>query len=261
MRIQYWITAALAAAVITAVSAAPAGAAPAGVAGSVSGGSTDEAAFLAIVTPEQPAAIQASFTVPTVRCTSSPSVMDATVHVFALPGGNNGAAGLGGRLAGPGPARTPGLITVAASVVATCSGGSASYQAQALGMPLAMTVSPGDKVLLSGSFDGTTSPQRQAAAVDDITTGTAMSRTRTDKAGFQPVSAFAGVQRAGRMQVADFGAVHWSGVRVNDAPIGSAVELFGFNLIRSIAHPRVLIRTSMLPPSGESFTNTWVAAS
>ena len=270
MRIQYWIMAVLAAALTTAMTSVPASAAatsagPGGTAGptstpgGVSGGSTNEATFLAIVVPEKLADIRAKFTVPTVQCTSSPSVMKATAQVFALPGPDH-AASQGGRLAGTGAARTQQLITVAASVVATCTGGSPSYQAQAFGTPLAMTVSPGDTVRLSASFDPTTTPQQQSATVDDITTGTAVTRTRTDKGGFAPISSFAGVQRAKRMPVPDFGAITWSRVRVNGAPIGSAAELFGFNLIRSIAHPQVLIQTSMLSPSGDSYTTTWVAA-
>ena len=122
-----------------------------------------------------------------------------------------------------------------------------------------MTVSPGDKVLLTASFDPST--QQRAATVDDLTTGVALTQTSQDKGGFQPLTDFAGVQRVKRDPVPDFGTIHWSGVRINGTPISSASFLIRFNLISSIAQPRLLIRTSPLSRADDAFTNTWAASS
>ena len=255
MRASRKIAAALAVAAATTAAATTAAVAPAAAATAGGQESTLEAAFLAIVDPAPPSQIQAHFTVPAVQCTGTLGIEDATAQVNALPGPSRRAAAS----ISPGAVRTPGLVTAAASVEGRCLTGSALYQAQALGVPLAMTVSPGDKVLLTASFDPAT--QRRTATVDDLTTGVSLTQARTDSGGFAPFSDFAGVKRSGREPVPDFGTIRWSGVQINGAPISSAAALFGFSLIRSIAHPRVLIRTSPLSPAGDAFTNTWVAGS
>jgi hypothetical protein len=246
--------AALAAAVAVAVAGASAATA---VTMAPAQGSVDEATFLAFVSTTQTSTLAARFTVPTVNCTSSTGIEDATALVNALSG-----LGLGHRAdarTGPGKAAVRGLLISRADVMASCDAGSAVYQALALGMPLAMTVSPGDKVLLTASFDPST--QQRTATVDDLTTGVALSQASQDKGRFQPLTDFAGVQRVKRDPVPDFGTIHWSGVRINGAPISSASFLIRFNLIASIAHPRVLIRTSPLSRAGDAFTNTWAASS
>ncbi len=210
--------------------------------------------------PQQPPRIQARFTVPALQCATSGGIQDATVKVSALSGSSrrdsSRDAGTGrGAVAGSG------LVTVSASIMAGCLASSSLYQAQALGKPLPMTISPGDTVLLTAFFDPAGSSQRQMATVHDITTGVTRSQTREDTGTFEPFSAFAGVQRSGREPIPDFGAIHWSAAKVNGAPIGSAPTLFGFNLVASVADPRLLIRTSSLAPSRDSFTNTWVAGS
>jgi hypothetical protein len=215
--------------------------------------STLEATFLAIVAPEQASTIVAQFTVPAVNCTSTSGIEDATAQVGALPGPHQEASN------GPGAARVPGAEIARADVMASCAAGSARYQAQALRIPLAMTVSPGDKVLLTASFDPAT--QRRTGTVDDLSTGVALTRSRQDAGGFAPFSDFAGIRRVHRDPVPDFGAIRWSGVRINGAPIGTEQSLFGFSLIRSIAHPRVLIRTSSLSQAGDAYTTTWVKGS
>jgi hypothetical protein len=243
-------------ALAVAVALAAAGAATATAAGGQE--STDEGAFLAIVDPGQPSTIEAQFTVPAVDCTSTPGIEDATVQVTALSGlGRSDRTAAAG--SSPGAVAVQGLLTARAGVTGNCAGGSASYQAHALGAPLAMTVSPGDQVLLTASFDPAT--QRRTATVDDLSTGVTHTRAHRDSGQFNPISDFAGIRRAGRVPVPDFGAIHWTGVRINGAPIGSAQSLFGFDLIASIAHPRVLIRTSPLSPAGDAFTNTWIASS
>ena len=246
------------AALATAVAVAVAGASAATAATAAPAqGSVDEATFLAFVSPAQTSTIAARFTVPAVDCTSSTGIEDATALVNALSG-----LGLGHRAdarTGPGKVAVAGLLISRADVMASCDAGSAVYQALALGMPLAMTVSPGDKVLLTASFDPST--QQRTATVGDLTTGVALTQTSQDKGGFQPITDFAGVQRVKRDPVPDFGTIHWSGVRINGAPISPAIFLLRFNLIASIAHPRVLIRTSPLSRAGDAFTNTWAASS
>jgi hypothetical protein len=240
-----------AAAALAAAAAVPAAAAAAGGQPNV-----DEAAFLAAVSPGQPTQIQARLTVPAVQCTSTGGIEDATVQVAALSGLSPKART--GARAVPGAVNTAGALTVSVSVQGGCIATSALYQAQALGKPLAMTVSPGDKVLLTASFDPST--QQQMATVDDLTTGVTQTKTKTVKGQFQPFSDFAGVQRSGHAPVPDFGAIHWSRARINGAPIGSAETLSRFNLVTSVAHSRLLIRTSPLSPADDSFTSTWVAS-
>jgi len=257
VRVQSKIAAALAAVTVTAAAATAAAVVPAAAAKAGGQESTLEAAFLGIVDPAPPSQIQARLTVPAVRCTGTPGIEDATAQVGALPG-PAGRARAEASIASGG-VNTPGLVTADATVEASCLTGSAAYQAKALGVPLAMTVSPGDKVLLAASFDPST--QRRTATVDDLTTGVSLTKARTDQGGFAPFSDFAGVKRSGRKPIPDFGVIHWSKVTINNAPISSAVALFGFSLIRSIAHPVVLIRTSPLSPAGDAFTNTWIKGS
>jgi hypothetical protein len=220
-------------------------------------GSADEATFLAFVNPAQTSTIQARFTVPAVNCTGSTAIEDATALVNALSGlGQDHRADA---RTGPGKVAVRGLLISRADVMGSCDAGSAVYQALALGTPLAMTVSPGDKVLLTASFDPST--QQRTATVDDLTTGVALSQASHDKGGFQPLTDFAGVQRVKRDPIPDFGTIRWSSVRINGAPISSASFLLRFNLIASVAHPRLLIRTSPLSRAGDAFTNTWVTGS
>jgi hypothetical protein len=247
----------LAAAVALAVAGASAATAATAAPAAPAQGSTDEATFLAFINPAQTSTIQARLTVPAVNCTSSAGIEDATALVNALSG-----LGLTHRAqarTGPGKVAVRGLLISRADVMASCATGSAVYQALALGMPLAMTVSPGDKVLLTASFDP--SAQQRTATVDDLTTGVALTQTSQDKGGFQPLTDFAGVQRVKRNPVPDFGTIHWSGVQINGTPVSSASFLIRFNLIASIAHPRLLIRTSPLSRAGDAFTNTWVTGS
>jgi len=243
------------AALAAAVAMTAAGTATAAAAGGQE--STLEAAFLAIVDPAPPSTIVARFTVPAVNCTSTSGIEDATAQVGALPGAGRDRHPDAGT--GSGAMAIPGSVTARADVMGSCAGGSALYQAQALGAPLAMTVSPGDKVLLTASFDPGT--QRRTGTVDDLTTGVTLTRSHLDKGAFAPFSDFAGVQRVRRDPIPGFGTIRWSGVRINGAPVGTAQALFGFSLIASIAHPRVLIRTSPLSKAGDAYTNTWVAGS
>jgi hypothetical protein len=72
--------------------------------------------------------------------------------------------------------------------------------------------------------------------------------------------AFVGLQANAVDDVADFGKVNWVHVTLDGSPLGSD-NIQGYDMVTHPNHPKPLVFTSPLSPSGESFTNTWVRRS
>jgi hypothetical protein len=172
--------------------------------------------------------VQATFTVPTVTCTKSLAVEQATVRIV----GSNG-------------------VVVGAEIYSVCKSGTPDYRADANGM--FRTVSAGDKVTLSASFVAASGTAGQSATVKDITTG--MSVTNSGGAAVKRAkTAFVGVEYDSE-PIPDFHSLAWTGSTLDGKGLSTA-EPTGFELVRS---SKTLVTTSALSTAG-AFTNTWVAA-
>jgi hypothetical protein len=187
--------------------------------------------------------VQAQITVPTVTCTAADSVVDATARVVTT------------------------TVDVSASIVASCTGGVPSYQAEAFGEALDMSVSAGDKVILRAwSTSGFAKQIDYAANVYDRTTGVTKGNHSPKYSTITPVNASLGiVPSISGDPIADFGKIQWVNAYYDTdgsrhPPFGSASPV-GYALIKNPNHPKYLVSTSPLSASGESFTNTWVAGS
>jgi hypothetical protein len=184
--------------------------------------------------------IQAQITVPSIACTSADGVVDATAEIV----GTN-------------------ETVVAASILGTCSGGTPSYHAEGLGIPLSMTITPGDKVVIRAfTLSSPGSTPGWGAMIDDRTTGVSLLEHGATETSLTAGTVSLGVVSDDTGQtIPDFGKLHWSNALYNNQghvnpPLGSA-DPQGYALIKNPNHPKLLVSTSTLSPAGESFTTTW----
>jgi hypothetical protein len=182
-------------------------------------------------------------TVPTVTCSATSGTEDATLGIISTTG-----------------------IVIESSVLGVCSGGVASYQATALGSTLAMTISPGDQVILrTVAMPAPTSAQHpgQTATVEDLTTGVDKSVRVLE--GVVGTTGFIGVAQddSTSQSIPAFGTIDWTNATFNRSPsnsstLGSA-DPHGYELVAHSNHSKVLVSTSAVSPSGGGFKNAWVA--
>ena len=119
-----------------------------------------------------------------------------------------------------------------------------------------MTISAGDKVVLSASL--VASPFRQSTTVKDLTTGVTYGQASTVDP-IKAVNVFGGARSLGD-SIADFGTIEWVNATFEGSSLGSA-NPEGLNMINNPGHPKLLVGTSALSPSGSSFKNIWVRGS
>jgi Peptidase A4 family len=201
-------------------------------------GNTNLAGYQVLTpTPGAETSVKAQLTVPSATCTT-PSQEFASVGV-----------GIGG-----------GAEYFRAGIQGTCgSSGPATYLAYAGGV-LSMTVTPGDKVVLSVFTTKSGNPYGWRATVDDLTTG--ISQSLGSHRSETSTSTYVGLSQPGALTepVADFGKIQWSKAEFDGSPLGAANPQ-GFDLYNYPNEARVLALTSPLSPAGSSFTNTWVRSS
>jgi hypothetical protein len=146
------------------------------------------------------------------------------------------------------------------------SNGNTIYQALALAGDtsggFAMTISPGDLVILRAVDDPGTGVQGQRATVEDRTTGVAMT-LRSAHSVVTPQSVWVGVGRyiSGSIvgPVPNFGTLVWVKASVDGSALGSFSPQAYHMVDNGSGQP--LISTSPFSSSGGSFRNTWRASS
>jgi hypothetical protein len=192
---------------------------------------------VSVATAGTPTSIKGQFTVPAITCTTTPRTEDATVDIEGTAGN-----------------------AVAASVLGNCDNGVAAYVAMALDTPLTMTISPDDTAVPVATTDTQASPYGRIATVDDLTTG--VSRSVRNDQGTESYGAFIGVAESDGTgeSIPDFDNIQWVKAVFDNGSLGS-VNPQGEVLTANPNHPKVLVGTSPLALSGESFRNVWEAGS
>jgi hypothetical protein len=147
-----------------------------------------------------------------------------------------------------------------AEIDATCSAQNAAptYSATSTLGSLPLTVSPGDQVVLRAMIDPTITKER--AIIDDETTGVTRSlAASTPGPNYQPTATFVGVYQANGPGAAypDVGEFTWVHATMVGQPVSEAPALAQYALTGE-QNSDVIIRTSVLSPSGSSFRNTWL---
>jgi hypothetical protein len=178
--------------------------------------------------------IQAQLTVPLLSCGATSSAFGALAQILNASDFYNGA-----RLYGD------------------CIDGSATYNAEALGVNLTGTIAPGDIMRFQVSVNPSKETKGIKATVTDVTTGATVTAIQGSMP-FVPTTVQVGMIPVGVGEsISDFGILHWTKVTVDRGTLDSAGAQ-AYNLTEHYNHPKNLVTTSALSPSGESFKNVWI---
>jgi Peptidase A4 family len=199
-------------------------------------GSVHFAGYVATVPAAASLTAEATLTVPTLDC--------------AVPYPPTDPAG-----AIPSVEVTGGKLDALAGIIASCNGDDSVYRGVAIYLTTKVTVHAGDIVRLRVKVE--TSPFVARATLTDVTTGQSQSFSQT-RTSFTPTGAAIGMNLG--LPIADFGKVHWTNATVGAQSLGSH-NPEAFDMVRNPNHPKTLVYTSALSPSGGSFRNTWIASS
>jgi len=201
--------------------------------------STQIAGYVATAPASSPLTAQAQFALPAITCINQNDLEIAQPEVLLA----------GSPFAG-------------ATVDEMCQNGAVSYvdnlYAGGFVNPTSINLSPGDEIILRVRWDSGATFDAQRATIDDLTTGVTQFVSSKSVAVGSPSTVSVGTTSYGPTNP-DFGKIEWVKVAVVGSSLGSLAPQ-AYNLVRTahLSHPRILITTSPLSPSGSSFRNTWV---
>jgi hypothetical protein len=189
-----------------------------------------------------PQTIHAQLTVPTIDC-SNPKQngeIDARVEIGGTPG----------------QLSTPSALST--NLFARCNQVNHTITYEIIPFftthtPFAMNVNPGDKLVLTLRWDNDRKVVRSTA--HDITTGVTESQTFVITSAATNRYAFVGM--FGEPENPPFGTIQWSHMVLDNQPMGSYGGLQGYVFRIHPNHPKPVIWTTQMSPSGRSFKNIW----